>query len=55
MYGNDKNISNDEIYQYLKLLETFKEEENYDLNRIINNKSLSGKCKKHLLEHCYLT
>ena len=42
MYGNDKNISNDEIYQYLKLLETFKEEENYDLNRIINNKSLSS-------------
>ncbi len=42
MYGNEKEISEDEIMSFLKLLDTFKEQENYDLNRVINNKSLSS-------------
>ena len=42
LYGNDKKIKDDEIFSYLKLLDTFKEEENYDLERVINNKSLSS-------------
>ena len=42
MYGNEKEISEDEIMSFLKLLDTFKEQENYDLNRFINNKSLSS-------------
>ena len=42
MYGNNTNISKEEIYNYLKLLDTFKEEESYSLDRTINNKSLSS-------------
>ncbi len=42
MYGNNTNISEEEIHNYLKLLDTFKEEESYSLDRIINNKSLSS-------------
>ena len=42
LYGNDKKIKDEEIFSYLKLLDTFKEEENYDLERVINNKSLSS-------------
>tara|TARA_Y100000816_G_C26106378_1_gene588147 strand:+ start:370 stop:1980 length:1611 start_codon:yes stop_codon:yes gene_type:complete len=41
-YGNDKNISEEEILTFLKMLDTFKEQENYDLSRVINNKSLSS-------------
>lgn len=42
MYGNEKTITKDKIMAFLKLLDTFKEEENYDLDRVINNKSLSS-------------
>ncbi len=42
MYGNNTNISKEEIHNYLKLLDTFKEEESYSLDRTINNKSLSS-------------
>jgi len=42
MYGNEKNVSKEEIIQNLKLLDTFKEKANYDLNRIISNKELSS-------------
>ena len=41
-YGNDKNVSEEEILTFLKMLDTFKEQENYDLSRVINNKSLSS-------------
>ena len=42
MYGNEKNVSKEEIVYNLKLLDTFKEKANYDLNRIISNKELSS-------------
>jgi len=42
MYGNDLSVSNEDIYDYLRILDTFKEEESYSLNRTINNKSLSS-------------
>ena len=42
MYGNDLSVSNEDIYDYLRTLDTFKEEENYSLDRTINNKSLSS-------------
>ena len=42
MYGNEKNVSKEEIMHNLKLLDTFKEKANYDLNRIISNKELSS-------------
>ena len=47
MYGNNTNISKEEIYNYLKLLDTFKEEESYSLDEqsIINLYPLA-KCKK---------
>jgi ABC-type bacteriocin/lantibiotic exporter with double-glycine peptidase domain len=41
-YGNDKNVSEEEILTFLKMLDTFKEQENYNLSRVINNKSLSS-------------
>ena len=41
-YGNNKNVSEEEILTFLKMLDTFKEQENYDLSRVINNKSLSS-------------
>jgi len=42
MYGNDLNVSKEDIYDYLRTLDTFKEEESYSLDRTINNKSLSS-------------
>mgnify|MGYP001495967950 CR=1 FL=1 len=42
LYGNDKTISDDEIIKFLKEFDTFKEEAGYDINRIIDNKSLSS-------------
>jgi len=42
MYGNEKNVSKEEIVHNLKLLDTFKEKASYDLNRIISNKELSS-------------
>ena len=50
-YGNNSQLDETKIIEYLKILETFKETENYNLNRKINNKVfLQDKCKKlHLL------
>lgn len=42
IYGNKNQINEKEISDYLVYLDTFKEKENYDLNRIISNKSLSS-------------
>ena len=42
IYGNDLNVSKEDIYDYLRTLDTFKEEESYSLDRTINNKSLSS-------------
>ena len=42
MYGNDKNINDENIIEKLKLFDTFKEEKNYDLERLISNTSLSS-------------
>ena len=42
MYGNDLNVSKEDINDYLRTLDTFKEEESYSLDRTINNKSLSS-------------
>ena len=42
MYGNDLSVSKEDIYDYLRTLDTFKEEESYSLDRTINNKSLSS-------------
>ena len=41
-YGNNSQLDETKIIEYLKILETFKETENYNLNRKINNKSLSS-------------
>ena len=41
-YGNERKVNDDEVLSFLKLLDTFKEQENYDLSRVINNKSLSS-------------
>ncbi len=42
LYGNDKTISDEEIIEKLKLFDTFKEEKNYDLSKVISNTSLSS-------------
>ncbi len=42
IYGNKNQINEKEISDYLVYLDTFKEKENYDLNRIMSNKSLSS-------------
>ena len=41
-YGNSKKLDQDMVIQYLKNLETFKDDKSYDLNRFITNKSLSS-------------
>lgn len=41
-YGNISQLDETMVIEYLKILETFKESENYNLNRKINNKSLSS-------------
>ncbi len=41
-YGNDKTLEESQIIKYLKDLDTFKEEGNYDLNKKITNKTLSS-------------
>ena len=41
-YGNNSQLDETKVIEYLKILETFKESENYNLNRKINNKSLSS-------------
>ena len=46
-YGNSKKLDQDMVIQYLKNLETFKDDKSYDLNRFITNKSLySGQMQK---------
>lgn len=42
LYGNNKNITDDQILHELKTFDTFKEEISYDLNRKVDNKSLSS-------------
>lgn len=42
MYGNELEVKDDQIIEILKLLQTFKEEQNYDLSNIISNKTLSS-------------
>lgn len=42
LYGNDKSIDDQEILTQLKNFKTFNESKSYDLNKIIENKSLSS-------------
>ena len=42
LYGNNKEVSDDKLINELKLFDTFKEESGYDLDRIVDNKSLSS-------------
>ena len=42
LYGNNFEIDDKTLVNYLKEFDTFKEESNYDLNRVIDNKSLSS-------------
>ncbi len=42
LYGNDDNVSDEVIMNELRLFDTFKEESGYDLDRIVDNKSLSS-------------
>jgi ATP-binding cassette subfamily C protein len=42
LYGNDIDVSDDQILKELKLFNVFKEESNYNLNKKIDNKSLSS-------------
>ena len=42
LYGNEDKISDDEIMVYLKRFEVFKESSRYNLDDIIDNKSLSS-------------
>ena len=42
LYGNTKGISDKKIINFLKRLDTFKEEKSYDLENIINNRTLSS-------------
>ena len=42
LYGNDENIDENVIIQQLKDFQTFKEESNYRLDKVIDNKSLSS-------------
>ena len=42
LYGNEEHVSDDEIMSYLKKMELFKESKRYNLDEIIDNKSLSS-------------
>ena len=42
LYGNDQDIDESVIIKQLKDFQTFKEESNYRLDKIIDNKSLSS-------------
>ena len=42
IYGNDNEVSEEKILEYLLLLETFKEKEKYNLKHKISNKTLSS-------------
>ncbi len=41
-YGNEKILEETQVIKYLKDLDTFKEESNYDLSKKISNKTLSS-------------
>jgi ABC-type bacteriocin/lantibiotic exporter with double-glycine peptidase domain len=42
MYGNNADVKESQLLDYLNKLEVFKEKSNYDLNKQISNKSLSS-------------
>ena len=42
LYGNNKNVDDTKILNLLEKFKTFNEESNYDLNKIVDNKSLSS-------------
>jgi ABC-type bacteriocin/lantibiotic exporter with double-glycine peptidase domain len=42
LYGNDKDIHDKDILEYLKEINTFNEETNYNLDHVVDNKSLSS-------------
>lgn len=42
LFGNDSEVSDDVLLEKLRLFETFKEDSGYDLDRVIDNKSLSS-------------
>jgi len=42
MYGNTNTVDESKIIDFLKILDTFKENKSYDLHRKIDNKSLSS-------------
>ena len=49
-YGNEKKLSEEEVLNNLRSLDTFKKDKSYDLNLHITNKTLFlDKCKKLLL------
>ena len=49
MYGNKKEIKENDLLNYLKALEVFKEQENYNLEKKISNKTLSSGQMQKLL------
>ena len=42
MYGNELFVEDDKIYETLKEFDIFKEEKNYNLDKEVDNKSLSS-------------
>ena len=42
LYGNQVNVTDEEILKELRLFNTFKEESSYNLDRKVDNKSLSS-------------
>jgi ABC-type multidrug transport system fused ATPase/permease subunit len=42
LYGNDKDVHDKDILEYLKEINTFNEETNYNLDHVVSNKSLSS-------------
>ena len=42
MYGNDLSIDDEELIKKMRDFDIFKEEQNYDLNKMVSNKSLSS-------------
>lgn len=41
-YGNDEKLDESQVLEYLKKLETFKDEKSYDLKKSVSNKTLSS-------------
>ena len=42
IYGNTKEISDKKLMEYLKLFKTFEKDEDYNLDKLISNKTLSS-------------